>query len=241
VGDESHELTSERLREPARVVRRALVLSAVVCRGAIDYGAGQPEAEALNQRILEWLSALELRDDVEPWENEVLYCRLGGLAENQVIRATWYVEGLVILAWALNQYLLPRHDRKSDPYAVTDSLLFLSEGAGDLIRTASLRSVAQLKAYRELIYAVHCRLRDYARKKEHKDFTTWVETDWIRALGLNVSDLFVEKDLGIDNKPLRDVEDNRLQECEWISCERHRAIIWLLGEHARFSETRVDT
>lgn len=138
-----------------RVARRALILSAVVCRGSIDSSAGQPEAESLHKRILDWLTTLSLWDDVELREERALRAALGTLDEKEVIRITWYAEGLAVLAWALNRLDLPQHDEKVDAYAVADSVSFLSEDAADVIGAASLRSPAGLNACQELLYAIH--------------------------------------------------------------------------------------
>jgi hypothetical protein len=89
------------------VARRSLVLAAVVCRGSIESGAGQPEADAVYIRILDWLTKLSLWNEVEPSEKEILRTPLGLLEQKDVIRATWYVEGLAVLTWALNLFVPP--------------------------------------------------------------------------------------------------------------------------------------
>lgn len=227
--------------EATRVARRALVLAAVVCRGSIDRDAGQPEAESVRNRVLDWLTRLGLWDEVEPWEENVLRADIGKLEAKEVIQSTWYAEGLAVLAWALNRLDLPRHDEKVDPYAVTDSLWFLSEGAADVIRTARLRSELELKACRELLYAIHCRLRDFARHKSRKDFTSWVEQAWMAALKVGAAQLIVQGDLALNGKPIAGVKESCLQEGEWLTRERHRAIIWLYEGYPIYSQTPVDT
>src|SRR5437879_5567031 len=93
-----------------RVVRRALILAALVCRGSIDSSAGQAEAESLHTRILDWVRLLGLQDELEPGEQGILYAPLGKLGQREVVEVTWSVEGLAVLAWALNLFGLPRHD-----------------------------------------------------------------------------------------------------------------------------------
>jgi len=225
----------------AHVVRRSLVLAAVVCRGSIESGAGQLQADAVYTRLIDWLDELSLWDEVEPIEKEILRTSLGLLEQKDVIRATWYVEGLAILTWALNLFELPRHDQKVDGYAVADALGFLSEDAEDVIATAELRSPIELEACRELLYAIHSRLRDFAHNRKPMDFTRWVEKAWIDTLRLDANQLIVNNDLAIDGKPISEVTEDRLQECEWITNERHRAIIWLVGEYPIYSQTPVDT
>jgi hypothetical protein len=213
----------------------------MVCRGAIESGAGQPEADSLHDRTLAWLTKMSLWDEVESGEEKILHAPLGKLEMKDVIRATWYVEGVAVLAWDLNLVEFPRHDEKVDPYAVADSVWFLSEDAGDLVRTARLRNPTELEACEELLYAIHARLRDFIRNGGRKDFTSWVDKTWIDVLRLDAAHLIVDSDLAIDDKPLGDAEDNRVQECVNITFERHRAAIWLLGEYPVYSQTPVDT
>jgi hypothetical protein len=239
--DARDQFTAEMPMGAARVARRSLILAAVVCRGSIDSGAGDAEAESLHKRIPEWLSELGIWDEVEPSEEKVLRAPLGGLAANDVIRVTWYAEGLAVLAWALNRLEFPRHDEKVDPYAVSDSLWFLSEDAAEVISTAKLRGPTEFEACRELLYAIHCRLRGVIRNKRQENFTSWLKRAWIDTLRLDAAHLIVHNDLAIDDKAIYEVEDTRLQECEWVTCERHRAIIWLLGGYPIYSQTPVDT
>ena len=79
-----------------RVARRALILAAVVCRGAIEHGAGEAEAERLHTGIKEWLEELGLEPECEPTDLEILHTPLGGLTNGQVIDATWQAEGLAV-------------------------------------------------------------------------------------------------------------------------------------------------
>jgi Domain of unknown function (DUF4272) len=224
-----------------RVARRALILAAIACRGSIDSNAGRIEAETLQTRILDWVAFLKLEDELDPHEKKILNTPLGKLESTEVIEATWSVEGLAVLAWALNQFELPRHDEKVDPYRLTDSLHFLSEDAAELIPSRRLRSTAELKAFRETIYAIHCRLRDFARNRQRKDFAAWVDREWIDVLKIDAAHLIVHGDLGIDDREISEAEQHNLQTCEWLTFRRHRAIVWLLGNHPVYSETPVDT
>ncbi len=90
-----------------RAVRRALILAACSCRGSIESGAGQAEAESLRARILDWIALLKLEKEVEPNEEPVLHARLGTLGQRDVIESTWAFEGLAILCWALSLVDLP--------------------------------------------------------------------------------------------------------------------------------------
>ena len=129
-----------------------------------------------------------------------------------------------------------------DPFAVTDSLKFLSDDVGDLLANARLRTPGELHACRELMHAVHCRLRDFLRNGEPKDFSTWLDDDWLTTLGLSGRGLIADGDLGIEGKPLATVPSESVKRCEWATRERHRASIWLIGEeHPSYWDWGVDT
>jgi hypothetical protein len=220
------------LRPPTaqQVARRALNLSAVVCRGSIDKGSGDPHAEKLLGRIRDWLGDVHLVNEQEPWEAEIMRAGLGQLQDRQITRATWAVEGLAVLSWALGCYEFPSHDQKVDPFAITDSLGFLAEDADEFISTARVRSAEELHDARELMYAVHCRLRDFLRNKNSKDFKTWVEGKWLDVMKVNRVNLIVAGDLGVGGKAITEAALHDIQNCEWVVCEQHRASIWLVGE-----------
>lgn len=224
-----------------RVARRSLVLAAVVCRASIERGVGDPDAEALHGRILVWLTGLNLWDEVEPSEETMLRAPLGLLESQDVIQATWYVEGLAVLAWALKLFEFPYHGEQVDSYIVTDALWFLDEAAENVITNAELRSTEELEACREFFYAVHSRLRDHVRNNVPRDFTRWVEEEWLKSLGIDAGALFAQSDLAIDRKSINETNDERLQEFMAITLERHRAIIWLVEGYASYSKTPVDT
>jgi hypothetical protein len=228
-------------RKPIQVARRALALAAVVCRGDIERGAGQTEADAIHHRLLDWLTDQSLWPDVESVEAAILRAPLGTLQPQDVIRAIWHAEGLVVLAWALSQFAFPAHDQEVDPYAVADAVGLFSPDADAWTRTARLRDSAELEGCRELLYAIHVRLRDFLRHRTSKDFTDRVENSWIDALGIDPHHLIVDNDLAIDGKAIIHAEESRIQDCEHIICERHRAIIWLVDGETSYSLTPTDT
>ena len=87
----------------ARVVRRALVLACVSCRGMIDRDANLEYAVRLNQALSEWLRTMGLEPELEPDEAALLRSPLGSLAPQQRVDAGWRSEGMYVLAWALGR------------------------------------------------------------------------------------------------------------------------------------------
>jgi hypothetical protein len=225
-----------------QVARRALILSAVVCRGSIDGGAGDEHAEKLPGRIKPWLEGAALTDHLEPWEGRIMRAALGQLPSQCISDATWAVEGLAVLAWALGRSELPEHDASVDPFAVTDAVGFLADDASDFIATAELRSPDELNDYRELMYAIHCRLRGFLRREEANDFSAWVEQAWLDRLRLARGHLIVDHDLSISGKPIAAAAPGDVRRCERVINERHRTSIWLVGEeHPFYWDWSVDT
>ena len=216
-------------------------MCAAVCRASIEGSEDASEAEALRLRVLSWLRDLGLHEELEPREADLLSAPIGTLAPRQAIDGTWAVEGLVLLAWALRRHPLPAHDAQVDPYEVADSLDFLSEDAADLITGAALRSSEELEALREVLYAVHCRLRDWMRHRKPKDITSWIEPEWLGVLGMEADALLAGSDLKVGGQAVHEAGTERMHECECITRERHRAAIWLVGEYPVYGETPVDT
>jgi hypothetical protein len=178
---------------------------------------------------------------LEPDERAILLAPLGALTERQQRDAGQRIEGASILAWALGKYPLPPHDAKVDPFRVAEALGFLWDEAAGFVRFAQLRDRVQLNAYRDLIYAIHCRLREVERRPQRDDLDHWIEPAWLRALGLARSSPLVDGDLAIEGEPLHRVEPGAVRTVEAVVHERHRAAIWLVGEEPGYWDLTVDT
>ena len=145
------------------------------------------------------------------------------------------------MAWALRLFPFPKHDEKVDAYEVTGSLWFLNDEAADIIRSPELRSPGELHACRELLYAIHCRLREYLRTGAASNIAHWIESDWLDTLGVAFP-LGPQQDLRVGGVELALTDKEDVQQCEWAICERHRAIVWLVGENGPiYSQVTADT
>ncbi len=226
--------------QPMRVAQRALIQSAVVCRGSIDSGAGDPNVEETNDRILAWLDDISLTPEMEPIEAEMLSAPLGALSRQQVIRATWAAEGLAILAWSLRRFDLPQHFIKVDPFALTEALYFLDEDADSLVDNAELRTSDELQACREVFYAIDCRYGQFRRGKRRMSLMEWIEPEWLVLLGIEQSTFLVNGDLGFGGKSMQDADADLVSSGGWITQRRHEASIWLIGEYPLYTETPAD-
>jgi hypothetical protein len=224
-----------------RAMRRARNMSALTCRGSIESGAGEESAENLRIRISRWIAGLDLGNEIEARENEVIHASLGSLAEKDAIEATWSAEALSIVAWALRASPMPTHDEKADPYGSAESVGFLDDHANEFILSAAPRASDELIAYREIAYAVHCRLNDFLRNGRPKDFSSWIEPIWTEQLGVQRTSFLANGDLSIRGAAIAEAPIDVVQECEWITHRRHKAIVWLTNASNVYSAARADT
>lgn len=116
MNDPTESLTPPTARQ---VAERALILSALTCRGFIEKGGNDPDAQSLQRRIIDWLQRLALYDRLEPLEAKIINAPLGTLLQSTANQMTWTAEGLAVLAWATGHGELPRHDAQVDPYTLT--------------------------------------------------------------------------------------------------------------------------
>lgn len=230
--------------EPAiapRVARRAMVLAAVACRSLSDHDPENADAQDLWQRLKDWIQSLDVDSEIEPHETQIIYNPLGSLSDQEKLAGAWGVEGLAILAWALGLLPFPAHDQQVDPYEVTDALALLNPEAADIINSADVRISKELSACRELLYAIHCRLRQFNRDRSFHDISQWIESEWLQTLGID-SVLASNGDLAVGGVPLTESRESARRSCESVTFERHHAAIWLMGEYGPiYSKVPVDT
>lgn len=224
---------------PQRVAARALVMSAVVCRGFIEKDAGKIGAEELRLRVADWLKTVDVISEIEPHEASMLDAPLGTLASGQAIEGGWLCEGLAVLAWALGRFPLPAYDQEVDPHAVAESLDFLWDDANALISTASLRQRAEITSLADQLLDLHWRLADFKKRPIHRDFKSFVEKDILGPLLMGIR--FAGDDLAIGDLPIIQASEENADLLNSLARERHRAINWLLGQEAIYSQVTPDT
>lgn len=240
-GMQSDEDAPEEMLTPpdaARVASRALVLSIVTCRGFVEKDSSN--AGSFWTRSLAWFRGLSLDPEVEPWEVQLLGVPLGELDTQTQVNAQWLCEGLVVLAWALNQYAMPAYDVQVDPADVANSLGFLEPKSSTVLNGPQLRPVADLLAARESIFSVHWRLREHSLRPDRMDFGDFAERASFGPLSLDGIRL-IDGDLAVGELPIFRADAEKVRVLTSITQERHRAANWLLGESLVYSETETNT
>jgi hypothetical protein len=225
---------------PKRVAQRALVLSAVVCRGSIEGDAGSKDAERFREEILDWVYDLSLSDEIESDELELLTSPLGTLPKQRAIDAGWRGEGLAILAWALKKIDLPAHDQIVDSPTIAYSLGFLKDENSTVLQNPQLRTAKECNQLAEAMFSFHWRLRQYSMDQAAMNFIEFARDCWFGPLELNGLRC-IEDDLAIGDNPISKAPNEAWRKCLSIGQERHQAANWLKGVEKIYSEVTTDT
>lgn len=225
-----------------RVTRRALVLAAVCGRALLEQeDKDDPQVEETRKRILAWIMELGLQEECEPDEIKLLQHPLGTPPQRDVINATWRLEGLGVLAWALNRYALPPYDQTVDPGKLLPSVAILNvEQARALLAEPALRPASDLAAYGTAILGLHWRLRDFTIRPEAMNFAEFAENAWFGKLPLDNIRL-ADGDLALQEYAISKAPRELFSACMSAAQERHKAINWLHGYDETYSEVDTST
>ncbi|HEX7653849.1 MAG TPA: DUF4272 domain-containing protein, partial [Verrucomicrobiae bacterium] len=160
----------QRLAVTQRIVKRIFCLSACACRANLEGGAGHPDAQAVHKQIRPWLKAVNAEADLEPWEAKLLDKPLGKLEPAEHVKSSWCGEGVVLLAWALQLFPLPPHDKTTSGQEIARRMHFLQPDALKLVAMANLRSQAELKEMKSKVLTIHWRLREFNLRSQPINF-----------------------------------------------------------------------
>jgi hypothetical protein len=222
-----------------RVLRRSLVLAAVVARGFLERGAIPEEVGDLG-RLLWWLELHGLWDEVEPEERALLRTGLGQAERQDVVNATWRSEGLAVLSWALGWTELPAHDVSVDAGRVSLDLGLFAPVLPARAAHPALRSQEAIQALAGRLLGLHWRLRDFSLRPGPLDFRAFAERCWFGSFDLADVRL-VDQDLAIGEVAISAASPAERARVSSIARERHQAINWLRGQHALYSEVDTST
>jgi hypothetical protein len=223
------------------VARRALALTAVTGRAILEQDTANPEAPGTYQDLLAWVRDIGIEDEFEPWEREVLQRPLGRLDQQGQINATWRLEGLVVLAWALGRFEIPPHDQLVALNPLWRSLGILNlDAARALLANPTVRSRQEIGALRNRLFALHWRLRNFHLRPGAMDFAEYARTCWFGPLDITGLPL-VEGDLGLGGERIDRAAPNTFASTHSAAQERHQAANWLWEGPERYTEASVAT
>ena len=228
---------------PERVARRALVLAAVAGRGLMEMQLRQGTTAVAEHhpRIQQWLEGLELREECEPEEWNVIVTAPGDLDDQAMVDSTWRLEGLGVLAWALQRFDLPSYDTLVDSNELLAVVGFLrSATPRSLLADPRLRSDEELNLMGEQILAFHWRMRDYSLRPVAMDFRDFGDNCWFGPTSLDWAEI-VDGDLALEGLPIFVAPEETVGRCSSSAMERHTAINWLRGWSELYSEVDTST
>ena len=227
---------------PQRVAQRACAMAAVCARALLEMeDTADPAVEQTLGRVRQWIADVGLRDELEPDEAELLHFQLGAAPQQQALDATWRLEGLAVLAWALGFIDLPPHDVQIDPGKMLPAMGFLNvDRTRALLANPTLRPSDELKALQDRMFALHWRLRNFRLKPEAMNFREFARTAWFGPLDITGLPL-AEDDLAIVGEPISRADQNAVMGAMSSAQERHQAINWLCGGTEVYSETDTPT
>jgi hypothetical protein len=226
---------------PERVACRALALAAVAARALLEQDdPSESWVAEFHRDTLAWVEAVGIGDELEPDEWEVLQRPPGALDRRAQIDATWRLEGLAVLAWALGRFELPAYDQLVHPQALVRSLGFPDADASRrLLAHPSLRPPAELEALSKQLLALHWRLRDYTLRPQAMDFRAFARDCWFGPLDISPFRL-IDDDLALGGYAISDAPEDVFRSALSAAMERHKAINWLAGG-GLYSQTDTST
>lgn len=215
------------VHSPQCIYRTALFLAYVACRGMID-GDPHPKAAATARRICDhfkedWVHGLTL----DPPERRFIDAPFGKIPPTQRIEASWLIENMAVLAWAVKVAELPPYYRKVDGAAVSRALGAFQAGQVEKIGEATLRETSEIIAGAQVYAALYWRLTTYRKDGAAVDFEAKLTAPEGHLLvgGLE----FIDRDLAVEGKPLREMSEEEVQTVSGIVHQRYQEFRFLLG------------
>jgi hypothetical protein len=228
---------------PQRVARRALALAAVTTRAILEQDAANqvPQVDETYQDLLAGVRDIGIDDEFEPDEWNVLQRPPGKLDQRMQVDSTWRLEGLVVLAWALNRFDLPPHDQLVSVNPLWESLgVYDVDAARALLADPTLRPREEIGTLRNRLFALHWRLRNFHLRPDVMNFAEFARTCWFGPL--EISDLpLIDDDLGLRGARLDRAPADVFSSAHSASLERHHAANWLWEGPERYSEASEAT
>ncbi|MDB4614202.1 DUF4272 domain-containing protein [bacterium] len=226
-----------------RVARRTLALAAIATRATmeLDFGNNDTGFYEKHAELLEWVAGLDIDDEFEPQEWKVLQRPVGKLEEQDFINAMWRVEGLAVLAWALQLHPLPAYDELVTPMELYAAIgVFEADAGSRLVENAKLAGVEELNKMRDHMLAFHWRVTDFRIRPEPMDFVEFSKECWFGSFSLEWFNI-VDGDLAFDGAAIVNIGEDRFGIVRSTARERHLAINWLRGGSRIYSQTGTDT
>ena len=222
-----------------------MVLAAVALRALLERHWDQAQRpDDTRAQLLAWLKGAGIAGELEQPEREILQTPVGRVDAKLAAAASWRVEGLAVLAWALKRFALRNYDEAAPNAldAAHSSVGFRNpESAREILDSAALRPSTEIDRFASHITVVGWRLQQFILQPGPMDFVGYLRThpffknSWLEELRL------VDGDLAIGAQAIADASLEQVQACYRIAIERCIAAYWLQGDNPRYSQVIPST
>lgn len=217
-----------------RMAARALVACAIAQRVDLESHPDTREARELIEVANDWLGEHGLVRELDPAEQELLSTAPGALSAAQLERFAPLAECAAVIAWALQRQSLPGAEVDADAVATAESLGWLDDTGATLGTTARLRPRETIMAALDAQGALHWRLLERTRPGSAKiSMGRFAPSSYEWPDGMTPFEL-LEDDLALAGVALADVRPQELFGALRRAQERHRALLWLLGQQRNY-------
>ncbi len=222
-----------------RIAERAMVLCTVAARGFLE-SERPADAEEMQGDLREFVERNELERELEPAEAALLAAPIGSLDRQAMIDATWRLEGMAVLAWALGVADVPAHDQPVEGIRMCVSLGLLSRERPILLELPQRRPAEDIARMETRLLGIHWRMVDYRAQSTRLDFRAIAARNWSGVWDLSNVPL-VDDDLAIRGVRVDLADPVARSETESIARERHHAINWIMGRSRTYGDAPHDT
>ena len=226
------------LRLPSVVAARAIVLATLCRRAYLDLASTEqrgddPEGERFD--LAAWISEQGLDPALTRREHRLLKTRLGKIPSDEVLSASWQVEGLAVLAWTLRLVdEAPGYDEPIDPSSLLVRLPAPWDATQALRTTGIIRGEPEIARERERAELWHWRgeietLVAEADAREAKEVRLAIRevAEEAHAAGLLLPP--AGNDFPVQGRPYRSRAAELRETLAGIAAERLRALNWICG------------
>jgi Domain of unknown function (DUF4272) len=196
-------------------------------KGMVDGNENRKAAEMVNSIPgifqQDWMEGLTL----DAGEQRFVNAPFGTLQPDQRAEASWLIEGMAMLAWAVDVTKLPPFYRMINGAEVSKALGIFQTDARERIEQATLRNPDEIIIGAHTYAALMWRLNEYQKERKPVAFSKKLSD----ADGHPIVDglEFMDGDLAIDGLSLDKIPDEKLGMVGAIAYQRNRQFRWLLG------------
>jgi hypothetical protein len=171
----------------------------------------------------DWMDGLTL----DAAEKRFVNTPFGALQPSQRTEASWLIEGMAVLAWAIELAELPPFYRLVKGAKVSKALGIFQRDAKERIERSTLRNPDEIVMGARTYSALMWRLNEHHKERRPVEF--WKKlSDQDGHLVVDGLE-FLDGDLAIEGLPLDRVPDEKLGMVGAIAFQRARRFRWLLG------------